>query len=84
MLFGRAERLEVEMPQCLLRVARFRGLDRMEFLDNRQFNGNAFTLLASAEPAEPSPMGRDLRERRSRLRSAGRSASPRDQVPVGW
>ncbi len=48
-LFGNAERLECEMPQCLLRVARFRGLDRSEFLDNRQFNGNAFTLLANAE-----------------------------------
>ena len=48
-LFGYTERLEFEMPQCLLRVARFRGLDRMEFLDNRQFNGNAFTLLANAE-----------------------------------
>ena len=48
-LFGSAERLEFEMPQCLLRVASFRGLDRMEFLDNRQFNGNAFTLLANAE-----------------------------------
>ena len=33
----------------MLRVARFRGRDRSEFLDNRQFNGNAFTLLASAE-----------------------------------
>ena len=48
-LFGGTERLELEMPQCLLRIARFRGLDRMEFLDNRQFNGNAFTLLANAE-----------------------------------
>ncbi len=48
-LFGSAERLEFEMPQCLLRVARFRGTDRMEFLDNRQFNGNAFTLLTNAE-----------------------------------
>ena len=48
-LFGSTERLEFEIPQCLLRVARFRGLDRMEFLDNRQFNGNAFTLLANAE-----------------------------------
>ena len=48
-LFGSTERLECEMPQCLLRIARFRGLDRSEFLDNRQFNGNAFTLLASAE-----------------------------------
>ena len=48
-LFGSTERLEFEMPQCLLRIARFRGLDRMEFLDNRQFNGNAFTLLTNAE-----------------------------------
>ena len=48
-LFGNAERIEFEMPQCLLRVARFRGTDRTEFLDNRQFHGNAFTLLASAE-----------------------------------
>ena len=48
-LFGKAERLECDMPQCLLRVARFRGLDRSEFLDNRQFHGNAFSLLASAE-----------------------------------
>ncbi len=48
-LFGRTERLEYEMPQCLLRVARFRGTDRSEFLDNRQFTGNAFTLLSSGE-----------------------------------
>lgn len=48
-LFGNPNRLEAEMPQCLLRVARFRGSDRAHFLDNRQFNGNAFTLLASAE-----------------------------------
>ena len=48
-LFGDIERVKFDMPQCLLRVARFRGLDRMEFLDNRQFSGNAFTLLANAE-----------------------------------
>ncbi len=48
-LFGRADRVECAMPQCMLRVARFRGLDRSEFLDNRQFYGNAFMLLASAE-----------------------------------
>lgn len=48
-LFGSTERLEFEMPQCLLRVARFRGLDRSEFLDNRQFNGSTFKLLTSAE-----------------------------------
>ena len=48
-LFGSADRLAFEMPQCLLRVARFRGIDRMTFLDNRQFNGNAFALLSNAE-----------------------------------
>ena len=48
-LFGKAERLECDMPQCLLRVARFRGLDRTEFTDNRQFHDNAFALLTSAE-----------------------------------
>ena len=48
-MFGSTEKLEVEMPQSLLRVAHFRGLGRMEFLDNRQFNANAFTLLANAE-----------------------------------
>ena len=48
-LFGRPERLEGEYPQCLLRVAKFRGTDRTEFLDNRQFHGNAFELLGRAE-----------------------------------
>ena len=48
-LFGSTDRLEFEMPQCLLRVARFRGTGRMEFLDNRQFSGNAFTLLSNAQ-----------------------------------
>ncbi len=48
-LFGDAQRVEFEMPQCTLRVARFRGTDRTEFLDNRQFYGNAFTLLRAAE-----------------------------------
>ena len=48
-LFGQPERMESEMPQCRLRVARFRGSDRAEFHDNRQFYGNAFTLLRQAE-----------------------------------
>ncbi len=48
-LFGRQEVLEARMPQCMLRVARFRGVDRTEFLDNRQFNGNVFRLLQLAE-----------------------------------
>ena len=42
-LFGNAERMEFEMPQ-----GRLRGIDRMEFLDNRQFLGSALTLLAKA------------------------------------
>lgn len=48
-LFGRAEPLELRAPQCLLRVARFRGVDRTEFIDNRQFHGNVFGLLQRAE-----------------------------------
>jgi len=48
-LFGRSERIEAELPQGLLRVARFRGKDKTEFLDNRQFHGNAFDLLLKAE-----------------------------------
>ena len=48
-LFGDPDRLEVTFPQCTLRVARFKGTDKTEFLDNRQFHGNAFDLLILAE-----------------------------------
>lgn len=48
-LFGAPERLAAELTQCMLRVARFRGVGRSEFIDNRQVYGNAFKLLASAE-----------------------------------
>ena len=48
-LFGNNRRVAAEWTQCLLRVARFQGIDRTEFLDNRQFRGNAFTLLTQAE-----------------------------------
>lgn len=48
-LFGREDRLEAVAPQCMLRVGRFRGVDRTEFLDNRQFHGNIFQLLQRAE-----------------------------------
>ena len=48
-LFGNEQRVGVELSQCLLRVARFRGIDRNEFLDNRQFRGNVFALLSHAE-----------------------------------
>ncbi len=48
-LFARADRLLPDYPQCLLRVARFKGADKTEFLDNRQFYGNAFDLLLRAD-----------------------------------
>lgn len=48
-LFGNEQRVGTEWTQCLLRAARFRGVDRSEFLDNRQFRGNAFALLSHAE-----------------------------------
>lgn len=44
-LFCRADRLLPNYPQCLLRMARFRGTDKSEFIDNRQELGNAFDLL---------------------------------------
>jgi ATP-dependent DNA helicase RecG len=48
-LFGRADRLLPDFAQCLLRVARFRGTEKGEFLDNRQFHGNAFDLFQRAQ-----------------------------------
>lgn len=48
-LFGKADRLLPEMPQCCLRVARFRGNSLTDMGDNRQFRGNVFTLLEGAE-----------------------------------
>lgn len=35
-------------PQCQLRMARFKGVDRTEFLDNRQIVGHGFELLDEA------------------------------------
>jgi ATP-dependent DNA helicase RecG len=48
-LFGKQERLLPDYPQCTLRMARFRGYDKREFLDNRQETGNAFDLLLRAQ-----------------------------------
>jgi ATP-dependent DNA helicase RecG len=48
-LFGRPERTASNYPQCLLKMARFRGLDKNEFLDNRQENGHAFDLFVRAQ-----------------------------------
>ena len=35
--------------QCLLRLARFRGKDKQEFIDNQQVHGNAFKILQAVE-----------------------------------
>ncbi len=48
-LFGKRTRLESDFPQCMIRLAKFKGNDKTEFLDNRQITGNAFRLLKRAE-----------------------------------
>jgi len=45
-VFGR--RLLPDYPQCQLRMARFRGIDKTEFLDQRQTHGHAIQLLEEA------------------------------------
>ncbi|MEI8197268.1 MAG: ATP-binding protein, partial [Phycisphaerae bacterium] len=46
-LFGR--KLLPWFPQCSLRMARFRGTTKTEFLDQRQLHGHAFLLFEEAE-----------------------------------
>lgn len=48
-LFGKREKIERDYPQCCIKLAKFKGTDKNEFLDNRQFYGNAFDLLLKAE-----------------------------------
>lgn len=45
-LFG--TRFMPDYPQCQLRMARFRGIDKSEFMDQRQIEGHAFRLLEEA------------------------------------
>jgi ATP-dependent DNA helicase RecG len=45
-LFGK--RFLPDFPQCELRMARFKGTDKTEFLDQRQIRGPAFQLLEEA------------------------------------
>ncbi|HET9227573.1 MAG TPA: ATP-binding protein [Thermoanaerobaculia bacterium] len=45
-VFGR--RPLPQFPQCQLRMARFRGIDKTEFEDQRQLHGHAFLLLEEA------------------------------------
>jgi ATP-dependent DNA helicase RecG len=46
-LFGTEGALR-NYPQCVLRLARFKGTDKTEFLDSRQVRGHAFRLLEEA------------------------------------
>ena len=48
-LFCKPDSPRPEFPQFKLRVARFKGTTRSEFLDNRQYQGNAFDLMRRAE-----------------------------------
>lgn len=49
-LYGKSDRLQAIYPQFSVRLARFRGVNRLgEFIDNRQYWGHAFSLLRRAE-----------------------------------
>ena len=49
-LYGKNDRLKSLYPQMSIRLARFRGLNRLaDFSDNRQYWGHAFALLRRAE-----------------------------------
>lgn len=48
-LFGKPAAFLPSYTQCLLKMARFAGTDKDEFLDNRQENGNAFDLFIRAQ-----------------------------------
>ena len=49
-LYGKSDQLKILYPQMSIRLARFRGRDRLaDFADNRQYWGHAFSLLRRAE-----------------------------------
>ena len=48
-LFGKQDRMLPYYPQCLLRMARFRGTTKNEFEDNKQVYGHAFDLFVEAQ-----------------------------------
>lgn len=49
-LYGKSDRLKPFYPQMSVRLARFRGVNRLaDFSDNRQYWGHAFSLLRRAE-----------------------------------
>ena len=48
-LFSKREKLLPHYIQCSLKVARFRGIDKTEFIDNKQIQGNAFEIFKRAQ-----------------------------------
>lgn len=48
-LFGKQDRMLPYYPQCLLRMARFRGTTKDAFEDNKQVYGHAFDLFMEAQ-----------------------------------
>jgi ATP-dependent DNA helicase RecG len=48
-LFGKSDRLLPFYTQCSLRLAAFKGIEKTEFLDNRQVAGNIFDILDAAD-----------------------------------
>ena len=48
-LFGKSKSFLPNYIQCTLRLARFRGTYKTEFIDNRQVTGNAFELFEQAQ-----------------------------------
>ena len=49
-LYGKTERLKTLYPQMSVRLARFRGINRLaDFSDNRQYWGHAFSLLRKTD-----------------------------------
>lgn len=43
-----AKKPDIKFPQCILRLARFKGIDKSEFIDNKHVHGNIFHLIRSA------------------------------------
>jgi ATP-dependent DNA helicase RecG len=49
-LYGMSNQLKIPYPQMGIRMARFRGMNRLsDFSDNRKYWGHAFSLLRRAE-----------------------------------
>lgn len=49
-LYGKSDRLKTLYPQFSIRLARFRGVNRLaDFSDNRQYWGHAFSLVRRAQ-----------------------------------